>query len=173
MLYLKKLFTPGMISLIILFIFSQAVHAEKLRNPESDRAYAAGLYHNLLGREPSRKELSRAMSDLRRVPARIAVHNRLLDSPGFRSLPRWEWRPPNGESLIEVQARALPAVLRIAQSSPDSDVVVVSHGGTVRALWAHAAGGWEETRTIPNGSLLVIPHDGTSLGKPDLREDGS
>jgi probable phosphoglycerate mutase len=107
-----------------------------------------------------------SMGELRGQPYQEA-----LDSHDFQSLPRWKWRPPNGETLIEVQARALPAVLRIAQSSPDSDVVLVSHGGTIRALWAHAAGGWEETHTVANGSLLVIPHDGESLGRPDLRED--
>ncbi len=92
-----------------------------------------------------------------------------LASPGWKELPRWEWRPPGGgETLLEVQARALPAVRRIARAHPADDVVLVSHAGTLHSLWAHAAGGWEHTHGIPNGGLLVIPHDGERFHAAEL-----
>ncbi len=91
-----------------------------------------------------------------------------LSSPGFDRLPRWEWRPPGGETLIEVQARALPAALRILRAHPSSEVVLVSHNGTIHSLWAHFAGSWESARGIPNAALLILPHDGEKPGEPEL-----
>jgi len=52
-----------------------------------------------------------------------------------------EGRPPGGEPLAEVQARALQAVARIASAHPNGEaVLVVSHGGVISALLAHWLG---------------------------------
>lgn len=48
-------------------------------------------------------------------------------------------RPPGGESLVEVVARVGPALERLAAGG-DAEVVVVSHGGAIRAALAHALG---------------------------------
>jgi alpha-ribazole phosphatase len=47
-------------------------------------------------------------------------------------------RPPGGESMADVIARTGPAIERLADGHPNQDVVVVSHGGTIRAAVAHA-----------------------------------
>jgi broad specificity phosphatase PhoE len=47
-------------------------------------------------------------------------------------------RPPGGESMADVIARVGPALERLAKSSPHEDIIVVSHGGTIRAAVAHA-----------------------------------
>ena len=91
-----------------------------------------------------------------------------LSSPGFEELSRGEWRPPDGETLLEVQARALPVIRALAARSPASDVVAVCHAGTIHSIWAHSAGGWESTSGISNAGILVIPHDGQRLGPPEL-----
>lgn len=48
-----------------------------------------------------------------------------------------EERPPGGESIADVIARVGPALERLASGG---DVVVVAHGGTIRAAVAHAMG---------------------------------
>lgn len=49
-------------------------------------------------------------------------------------------KPPGGESMVEVVARAGRTLERLATKHIGQDVVVVSHGGTIRAAIAHALG---------------------------------
>lgn len=90
--------------------------------------------------------------------------------PAFDSGPRWEWRPEGGETLVEVQQRAAPAVRRIAAEHPTHDVVVVSHGGVMMALSAHFAGTWEGISVAPNCGILVVAHDGVTFDVPERVE---
>jgi broad specificity phosphatase PhoE len=63
----------------------------------------------------------------------------LYPAAGARTRRRgygWE----QGESLAEMEARVLGAVRRIAAAHPVGRVLVVGHGGTIRALAAVAAG---------------------------------
>src|SRR5579859_5662720 len=58
------------------------------------------------------------------------------DQPGFFSDPAHH-TPPGGESLTDVLRRVQPALAEIAHNSFSSgggDIVIVSHGGTLRAL---------------------------------------
>ena len=48
--------------------------------------------------------------------------------------------PPGGESMAGVIARVGPAMERLARDYAERDVVIVSHGGAIRATVAHAAG---------------------------------
>jgi alpha-ribazole phosphatase len=47
-------------------------------------------------------------------------------------------KPPGGESMVEVIVRAGAALERLARGHAGEDVVIVSHGGTIRAAVAHA-----------------------------------
>ena len=49
-------------------------------------------------------------------------------------------RFPGGESLLEVQARAVEAALDAAREHPRGTVAVVSHADVIRLLLAHVAG---------------------------------
>jgi probable phosphomutase (TIGR03848 family) len=49
-------------------------------------------------------------------------------------------RFPGGESLLEVQARAVQAALDVAGEHPRGTVAVVSHADVIRLLVAHVAG---------------------------------
>lgn len=51
-----------------------------------------------------------------------------------------EERPPGGESIGDVIARVGPAIESLADRHAGHDVVVVAHGGTIRAALAHAMG---------------------------------
>ena len=68
------------------------------------------------------------------LPARLS-----LKPHAFWPLAGQE-RPPGGESIQDVIERAGPALERLAEAYAGRDVVVVSHGGTIRAAVAHALG---------------------------------
>lgn len=51
-----------------------------------------------------------------------------------------ETRPPGGETLREVQARAVAAVERMLAGEPNGPVLCVSHADVVRAIVAHYLG---------------------------------
>jgi len=70
----------------------------------------------------------------------------------------WQWRPPGGETLIEVAARAGAVLDRLARGAPDDDAVVVSHGATMMSLWWHVTGTWREGRVARNAGIVVAEH---------------
>jgi probable phosphoglycerate mutase len=49
-------------------------------------------------------------------------------------------RAPGGELALEAQARAVAAVLRLAESHPDARVAVVSHADVLKAVLGHLLG---------------------------------
>ncbi len=58
-------------------------------------------------------------------------------------------RAPGGERLEQLQARVVCTINRLAELHPDDTVVVVTHGGPIRAFFCHAFGvGLEAFRRI-------------------------
>jgi alpha-ribazole phosphatase len=49
-------------------------------------------------------------------------------------------RPPGGESFTDVIARVGPVLDRLVEEEAGRDVVIVAHGGSIRAALAHAMG---------------------------------
>jgi ribonuclease H / adenosylcobalamin/alpha-ribazole phosphatase len=73
----------------------------------------------------------------------------------------WLWCPPGGgETLVSVAARAGAVLDRVASAAPDADVVVVSHGAVMMALWQHVTGSWRAGRVSPNAGIVVVDHEG-------------
>jgi probable phosphoglycerate mutase len=70
----------------------------------------------------------------------------------------WLWRPPGGETLIEVAGRAGTVLDRLAAAAPEDDIVVVSHGATMMSLWWHVTGAWREGRVARNAGIVVAEH---------------
>lgn len=69
---------------------------------------------------------------------------------------------PGGESLAQLQARTVAACTDIALSQPGQDVVVVAHGGTIRAFARYALAVpldivWRAP--IENGGLTIVRYD--------------
>ncbi len=69
-------------------------------------------------------------------------------------------RPEGGESLDDLYERARMFVDGLADRARSGDVVIVTHGGTIRALRAYCAGAahaaarrWD---VVPNGSVWKI-----------------
>lgn len=61
---------------------------------------------------------------------------------------------PDGETREQHAARILAAVERIARQHPGGSILLVSHGGTLRAVHDHVAG--EPLHPIPNCAVLEI-----------------
>jgi broad specificity phosphatase PhoE len=95
-----------------------------------------------------------------------------LSTPGYDTLPRWDWRPPEGETLAEVRVRAARLIATIARASLGRDVVAVSHAGTIQSVWAEVEGSWEGVPPIPNGSIVRIAVGASGYGEPTLLEPG-
>lgn len=91
-----------------------------------------------------------------------------LTTPGYDAQPRWAWRPPAGETLLEVQARAARALAALARASVGRDLVAVSHAGTIQSCWAHIDGSWEGVPYVPNCAVVRVAHDGVEFGEPEL-----
>jgi len=82
----------------------------------------------------------------------------MREHPEYEVSRFWDWRPRGGESLADVQLRAAPVLVRLADAHPREDVVVVSHGGVMLALCAHVEGGWTRPRVARNCEILVVSH---------------
>jgi broad specificity phosphatase PhoE len=67
---------------------------------------------------------------------------------------------PGGESPAEVRKRALEGLSRVVRGHPEGEVVIVSHGGTIRWVSAEAAGySFEESakiRGVSNGGVVAL-----------------
>ncbi len=67
-----------------------------------------------------------------------------------------EYRFPGGETWKEVQIRTLKAITEIASMHMGERVIVVTHGGPIRAalaMWGH---GNIENLPVPNGSITQL-----------------
>jgi glucosyl-3-phosphoglycerate phosphatase len=85
----------------------------------------------------------------------------------------WLWRPPDGgETLVDVAARAGRVLDRVAAASPSTDVVIVSHGAVMMALWRHVTGEWRTGGVARNAGMFVVDHEaGRWLGATALHAD--
>ena len=106
--------------------------------------------------------LERAQETARPVAERIGVELQAHDAvneidfgewsgknfDALRGDPHWDaWnnqravtRPPSGETMLEVQSRAVGHMERLARDYPKSGAVVVSHGDVIKAVIAFYLG---------------------------------
>jgi broad specificity phosphatase PhoE len=91
---------------------------------------------------------------------------------GYDRSAYWSWCPPGGETLVEVAARAGPALDRVAAAAPGDDVVVVSHGGVMMALWRHVTGEWRAGKVAANAGVVVVEHDAGRYLRARAVDDG-
>src|SRR5439155_21740 len=95
----------------------------------------------------------------------------LRDASDYDPERYWLWRPPGGETLVEVAARAGPALDRVAAGARGNDDVVVSHGGVMMALWWHVTGEWRMGRVARNAGLVVVEHEAVGYRGATFIED--
>jgi len=85
----------------------------------------------------------------------------------------WEFRPPGGESRIDVRIRAEHALTDASRASPGRNVLVVTHQGVIRVVLNHLLGRSflpeEPAAFNPDRLQQVVCQDGVlSLGELDL-----
>ena len=93
-------------------------------------------------------------------------------TPGWDPALYWEWCPPGGgERLVDVAARAGAVLDRIAGAAANDDVVVVSHGAVMTALWRHVTGVWRPGRVTRNAGIIVVEQRAGCYGQATLIEE--
>jgi broad specificity phosphatase PhoE len=84
------------------------------------------------------------------------------DPEGFRRWREGEAGWSSGESYEDMHARVVAAYERVCALHPEARVLIVAHGGTVRALTAHAVGLRLHDRRridgVRNCSLTALQH---------------
>ncbi len=90
--------------------------------------------------------------------------------PTFDRNRFWLWRPAGGENFEEVRARAGRVLDRLAHTHRGRELVVVSHGGVMTALWAHATGSWGRAQVPRNCGIIVAEHHEGRYQPPSAHE---
>ena len=108
----------------------------------AEAIFAAGYSPAALDIEPDLIEQS--LGDWQGLPHAELPARLQLSAHAFWPLGGHE-RPPGGESMAQVIARTGSALERLAAEHEGGDVVIVSHGGTIRAMLAHAIAAGPDT----------------------------
>lgn len=88
------------------------------------------------------------------------------DDPTFDRKRVWLWRPPGGESREEVRLRVGPVLDRLGAGHRGRELVIVSHGGVMSALWAHVTGSWHGAHVPPNCGIVLVEYNGQGYRVP-------
>ncbi len=103
----------------------------------AEAIFAAGYPKVKLEVEPD--VIEQSLGDWQGLPHAELPEKLELGAHAFWPL-RANEHPPGGESLVEVTARFGSVLDRLAVQHAGEDVVIVSHGGAIRAALAHAIG---------------------------------
>ena len=97
--------------------------------------FAAGYPDQPLAIEPDLRE--QELGDWQGLP-----HDALVERLRHKPHPFWphaaEEEPPGGESMAQVRDRVGPVLERLATDHAGGEVVIIAHGGSIRAALAHA-----------------------------------
>lgn len=88
--------------------------------------------------------------------------------PNFDPEREWLWRPPGGESYDDVRQRVMPVLDDLRSRYPAEELVIVSHGAVMRAVWSNLTGEWINSFIPSNCAMLLIPHDGRQFFPPQV-----
>ncbi len=139
--------------------------AEQLRTTPFDAVYSSDLRR------------AHETADLVSAPHGVPV----VADPGLREIDVGDWsgltraeiemrfpdgERPGGETREEHLARVLQAVERIARAHPGERVLLVSHGGTMRALRSHVSD--EPLHPIENCGVIELHFRDDRLSAPAL-----
>ena len=79
---------------------------------------------------------------------------------------RYEYIPPGGESWRQFEGRLIKAVSSIIENSKDETIVIVTHGGAIRALMPYLLGAPKEEsfkHSPDNASITVFNQNNGAL----------
>jgi 2,3-bisphosphoglycerate-dependent phosphoglycerate mutase len=136
--------------------------AEQLRDTPFDAVYTSDLRRA--------HETAEIVAAPHGVPVVADAGLREIDVGSFSGLlhteviERFGGERTDGETREQHAARVLEAVERIARLHPGERILLVTHGGTIRALHTHAIG--EPTHPIENCSVLELHFRDDRLAAP-------
>ena len=90
----------------------------------------------------------------------------MLADPAYRLSQPWLWAPEGGESLQDVQRRAIAAI----EGLPPGETVVVCHGAVIQAVCAHITREWRQSFVPPNCGFVVIGRTAAGWEHPVMSE---
>jgi broad specificity phosphatase PhoE len=137
--------------------------AEQLRDTPFDAVYSS--------------DLRRAHETAEIVAAPHGVP--VMPDPGLREIDVGSWsglthaeieerypdgKRPDGETREQHAERVLEAVERIARANPERRILLVTHGGTMRALHGHVSD--EPSHPVANCGVLELHFRDDRLGTP-------
>jgi ribonuclease H / adenosylcobalamin/alpha-ribazole phosphatase len=88
--------------------------------------------------------------------------------PNYDPEREWLWRPPGGESYQDVRQRVMPVLETLRSRHAAEELVIVSHGAVMRAIWSQLTGAWISSFIPNNCALLLVPHDGQRFFPPQV-----
>ena len=92
----------------------------------------------------------------------------IFEAEGYDHARPWIWVPPGGESYEHVRDRVGPILDELVARFPDDDIVVVSHGGVMVAMWAHMTGRWEDAHVPQNCGIILVEHREGKYQRPEV-----
>jgi broad specificity phosphatase PhoE len=95
-------------------------------------------------------------------------YDSMLTAAGYDPLRAWTWKPEGGESFEDVEARVGPILDRLALAHLSRDIVVVSHGGVMKALWAYIIGNWNGAHVPHNCGMILVEHAAGGYSLPQV-----
>ena len=106
------------------------------------RATAAAIF--AAGYAPAPLEVEPDLAEQHLGDWQGVSHERFAELIRHPAHPFWphaaEEKPPGGESFAEVVVRVSAVLDRLVQDTPGRDIVIVAHGGSIRAAVAQAMG---------------------------------
>jgi broad specificity phosphatase PhoE len=95
-------------------------------------------------------------------------YDSIRTTPDYDPHRPWSWKPEGGESFEDVEARVGPILDRLAQTHIRRDVVVVSHGGVMKTLWAYITGSWDDAHVPQNCGMILVEHGPGGYSPPQV-----
>jgi len=100
------------------------------------------------------------------------AYDLVFADPGYDPERPWLYRPPGGETREEVRTRVAPVFERIA-ATYERELVIVSHGGVMQALWAHITGRWEDAHLPYNAGIVLVEYVAGRFSPPGVIGEGN
>jgi ribonuclease H / adenosylcobalamin/alpha-ribazole phosphatase len=92
----------------------------------------------------------------------------VLKDPTYDPARGWSWRPEGGESYEDVRQRVAQAMEKLLTRYPQSEIVIVSHGGVMLSVWANIVGQWHGAHLPPNCGIVLVEHDARQMHPPQI-----
>jgi broad specificity phosphatase PhoE len=128
-------------------LINAATAAAKLNNITFDTIYSSDLGRAFVTAYLIARHIKYKKEIIRAGELRENSYGDLAAMPVADAIKRYpklhqqtDYRPPNGESLSDMQARVIGFVSRLAANEPAGTILLVAHDGVIKSLYANFSG---------------------------------